>query len=207
MSPCFPWDPVAPSAFVIPAGHLCQRAIWGDSGFGVQDMCFWYLFGHPSWWSLGIVLLQPFFSWLGIRQRRGKKWSTAVSNIKRSQMGLGFCFPGSSSRLIHLSIVRMNHRSCEDQVFLWFFEAHLIISLTCYGYLSCMSLLITRSLGHLYATMGNVTHVQVRAWHIFAEPVLLASLKPLLLPQHASHVMWDTSRRTMAEGWRLRVEE
>ena len=76
--------------------------------------------GRLGIWCARHVLLVPFRTsfvmvpWhcplttvfqLGIRQRRGKKWSTAVSNIKRSQMGLGFCFPGSSSRLIHLSIV------------------------------------------------------------------------------------------------------
>ena len=107
MSSCFPWESVAPSAFAIPVGHLCQRAIWGDSGFGVQDMCFWYLFGRPSWWSLGIVLLQPFFQ-LGIRQRRGKKWSTPqFQTSKGVKWASVFVFPtGSFSRLIHLSIVR-----------------------------------------------------------------------------------------------------
>ena len=93
MSSCFPWESVAPSAFAIPVGHLCQRAIWGDSGFGVQDMCFWYLFGRPSWWSLGIVLLQPFFSW---ESDKGEEKNEAPHSFKHQKGSNGprfLCFP------------------------------------------------------------------------------------------------------------------
>ena len=101
--PCFHWEAVPLKR----PGHLCQRAILGESGFGVQDMCFWYLFGRPSWWSLGIVQKDSRFSTGNLaNERQIMKHHTVFKHQIMGSNGRRFCFPGSSSRLIRLPIVR-----------------------------------------------------------------------------------------------------
>ena len=203
MSSCFPWESVAPSAFAIPVGHLCQRAIWGDSGFGVQDMCFWYLFGRPSWWSLGIVLLQPFVSW---ESGKGEANHEAPQTSNGVKWALAFVFPtGSSSRLIHLSIVRAIW-TIEVAKTRSFFDSLKCISLSHWLVMaikSCMSLLITRSLGHLYVTIGNVTHV--RSGPDTYLPSLCSWLRSSRCCFHSMRAMWSGTlpggRWLKVEGW------